>query len=113
MACSSTVALSLPGTPVTTRGCPSVISTTNGNAPDGQRRRYRQPCGQAWDIDPAHDHDWTVLDDVPAPMDQRAATEVGLPKDGMRVETGVSSPEPAVGVFTTAGTCQGRLRRHS
>ena len=24
----------------------------------------------------------------------------------------VASPEPAVGVFTTAGTCQGRLRRH-
>ena len=24
----------------------------------------------------------------------------------------VSSPEPAAGVFTTAGTCQGRLRRH-
>ena len=24
----------------------------------------------------------------------------------------VSSPEPAVGVFTPAGTCQGRLRRH-
>ena len=31
---------------------------------------------------------------------------------GMRVEVRVSSPEPAVGVFTTAGTCQGRLRRH-
>ena len=30
----------------------------------------------------------------------------------MRVEVWVSSPEPAVGVFTTAGTCQGRLRRH-
>jgi hypothetical protein len=27
-----------------------------------------------------------------------------------RAEGGVSSPEPAVGVFTTAGTCQGRLR---
>ena len=33
-------------------------------------------------------------------------------EDGMRVEVWVSSPEPAVGVFTTAGTCQGRLRRH-
>jgi hypothetical protein len=30
----------------------------------------------------------------------------------MRVEVWVSSPEPAVGVFTPAGTCQGRLRRH-
>jgi hypothetical protein len=30
----------------------------------------------------------------------------------MRVEVWVSSPEPAVGVFTAAGTCQGRLRRH-
>ena len=30
----------------------------------------------------------------------------------MQVEVWVSSPEPAVGVFTTAGTCQGRLRRH-
>ena len=30
----------------------------------------------------------------------------------MRVEVWVASPEPAVGVFTTAGTCQGRLRRH-
>ena len=30
----------------------------------------------------------------------------------MRVEVWVSSPEPAAGVFTTAGTCQGRLRRH-
>jgi hypothetical protein len=28
----------------------------------------------------------------------------------MRVEVWVSSHEPAVGVFTTAGTCQGRLR---
>jgi hypothetical protein len=31
----------------------------------------------------------------------------------MRVEVWVSSPEPAVEVFTSAGTCQGRLRRHS
>jgi hypothetical protein len=30
----------------------------------------------------------------------------------MREEVWVASPEPAVGVFTTAGTCQGRLRRH-
>jgi hypothetical protein len=30
----------------------------------------------------------------------------------MRVEVWVASSEPAVGVFTTAGTCQGRLRRH-
>ena len=30
----------------------------------------------------------------------------------MRVEMWVASPEPAVGVFTPAGTCPGRLRRH-
>jgi hypothetical protein len=30
----------------------------------------------------------------------------------MQEEVWVASPEPAVGVFTTAGTCQGRLRRH-
>jgi alpha-tubulin suppressor-like RCC1 family protein len=29
--------------------------------------------------------------------------QIGLPKDGMRVEVRVSSPEPAVGVFTIAG----------
>ena len=29
----------------------------------------------------------------------------------MREEVWVASPEPAVGVFTTAGTCQGRLWR--
>src|SRR5262245_9047809 len=33
MACSSSIVLRLPGSPVTIRGCPSVISTTNGNAP--------------------------------------------------------------------------------
>ena len=30
----------------------------------------------------------------------------------LQVEMWVASPEPAVGVFTTAGTCQGRLWRH-
>ena len=30
----------------------------------------------------------------------------------MREEGWVASPEPAVGGFTTAGTCHGRLRRH-
>jgi len=30
----------------------------------------------------------------------------------MRVERWVASSEPAVGVFTPAGTCPGRLRRH-
>jgi hypothetical protein len=30
----------------------------------------------------------------------------------MRVEVWVSSPEPAAGVSTPAGTCPGRLRRH-
>ena len=30
----------------------------------------------------------------------------------MQMEAWVASPEPAVGVFTPAGTCPGRLRRH-
>ena len=30
----------------------------------------------------------------------------------MQVEMWVSSPEPAVGVFTSAGTWQGRFQRH-
>ncbi len=30
----------------------------------------------------------------------------------MRLEGWVASPEPAVGVFTAAGTCPGRPRRH-
>ena len=30
----------------------------------------------------------------------------------IREEVWVASPEPAGGVFTAAGTCQGRLRRH-
>ncbi len=30
----------------------------------------------------------------------------------MQEEVWVASPETAVGVFTTAGTCPGRLRRH-
>jgi len=38
--------------------------------------------------------------------------KIGLASEGMRVEIGVASPEPAVGVFTPAGTCPGRLRRH-
>ena len=29
---------------------------------------------------------------------------LGIPEDGVRVEVWVSSPEPAVGVFTTAGS---------
>ena len=44
------------------------------------------------------------LNNVPTPMDQKVRS--------MRVEVWAASPEPAVGVFTTAGTCQGRLRRH-
>jgi hypothetical protein len=56
MACSSSVALCLPGTPGNDPRLPSVISTTNGYAPNGQRRRNR-----------------TVLDDVPTPTDQKVA----------------------------------------
>ena len=56
-------------------------------------------------VAPAQRSQQTVLDDVPTPT--------GLKAGRMRVEVQVSSPEPAVEVFTTAGTCQGRLRRHS
>jgi hypothetical protein len=38
--------------------------------------------------------------------------EVGLPTVSMQVEIWVSSPEPAVGVCTPAGTWQGRFQRH-
>ena len=43
---------------------------------------------------------------------QADSDEIAVLAAGMRAEGRVSSPEPAVGVFTTAGTCQGRLRRH-
>ena len=42
------------------------------------------------------------------PVQETTDLKVG----SMREEVCVASPEPAVGVFTTAGTCQGRLRRH-
>jgi len=42
---------------------------------------------------------------VPGPQDRG----VGSRHTGGNV---VASPEPAVGVFTPAGTCPGRLRRH-
>ena len=38
--------------------------------------------------------------------------KIRLMAEGMRVEWWVASPEPTVGVFTPAGTCPGRLRRH-
>ena len=38
--------------------------------------------------------------------------KIGLASEGMRVEMRVASLAPAVGVFTPAGTCPGRLRRH-
>ena len=38
--------------------------------------------------------------------------EIGLAAEGVRVERRVASPEPAVGVFTPARTCPGRLRCH-
>jgi hypothetical protein len=38
--------------------------------------------------------------------------KIGLAAEGMQVELWLASPEPAVGVFTPAGTCTGRLRRH-
>jgi hypothetical protein len=63
------------------------------------------PGGQLWNVGPAHRPQWKVLDDVPQPTDQKVR--------GMRVELWVSSPEPAVGVSTPAGTCPGRLRRHT
>src|SRR5690242_17133066 len=53
---------------------------------------------------PANRTHRTVLGDVPTPADLKVGS--------MREEVGVASPEPAVGVFTTAGTCQGHLRRH-
>jgi hypothetical protein len=34
---------------------------------------------------------------------------MGLASEGMQVETRVASPEPAMGVFTPAGACPGRL----
>lgn len=40
-------------------------------------------------------------------------TQLAPPAAGIRLEVWVSSPEPTVGVFTPAGTCRGRLRRHS
>jgi len=36
--------------------------------------------------------------------------EIGLAAEGVRVERRVASTEPAVGVFTPARTCPGRLR---
>ena len=42
---------------------------------------------------------------------QRQVGQLGLGSEYAE-EVWVSSPEPAVGVFTTAGTCQGRLRRY-
>ena len=44
------------------------------------------------------------MDSLPTSTDKKAGS--------MQEEVWVASPEPAVGVFTTAGTCQGRLRRH-
>ncbi len=38
--------------------------------------------------------------------------KIGLASEDMRAEMRVASPEPALGVFTPAGTCPGRLRRH-
>ena len=53
-------------------------------------------CGQPWNVGPAHDRQRTILDDVPTPTDQEVRS--------IREEVWVASPEPAVGVFTTAGT---------
>ena len=68
------------------------------------RRTTSVLCGQLWNVGPAHGPQQTVLDDVPTPTDQKVQEHAGGSE--------VASPEPAVGVFTTAGTCQGRLRRH-
>ena len=43
---------------------------------------------------------------------QSVSQSAGTGGSGMRVEVWMASPEPAVGVFTPAGTCQGRLWRH-
>ena len=49
----------------------------------------------------------------PARYDRPALTCIyGSEVGSMREEIWVASPEPATGVFTTAGTCQGRLWRH-
>jgi hypothetical protein len=47
---------------------------------------------------------WTALDVPDLATDQKVGS--------MREELWVSSPEPAAGVSTPAGTCPGRLRRH-
>jgi hypothetical protein len=44
-----------------------------------------------------------TLNDVPTPTDRKVSS--------MQEEVRVASPEPGVGVFTTAETCQGRLGR--
>ncbi len=53
---------------------------------------------------PAHNLHRTILGNVPTSADQEVRS--------MREEVWVASIEPAAGVFTTAGTCLGRLRRH-
>ena len=66
---------------------------------DAVRARISQG-GPGWASVPVR----TPPDTTWVPTDQKVGS--------MQVEVWVPSPEPAVGVFTTAGTCQGRLRRH-
>ena len=42
---------------------------------------------------------------IPKPIVQ--LVKIGLASESMRVEMRVASPEPAIGVFTPAGTFQG------
>ena len=47
------------------------------------------------------------------PLDSAAGHQADPGSGWAQVEVWVSSPNPPVGVFTPAGTCQGRLRRHT
>ena len=49
---------------------------------------------------------------APIPKPIVWVVKIGLAAGRLRVEWCVASPEPTVGVFTPAGTCPGRLRRH-
>jgi len=48
----------------------------------------------------------------PIPKLTVQVVKIRLAAEGMRVELQVASPEPAVGLFTPAGACPRRLRRH-
>src|SRR5215471_1874674 len=54
------------------------------------RQTTPDTCGRAWNIDPAHDHDWTVLDDVPTP------TDLKIPRPGMKTSSCVYGSKPVL-----------------